>query len=49
MNYSRTPFVQKKDELEQELLIAESMVERHRIMTEIEQVEIALQDLMILY
>ena len=49
MTYRRTPFVQKKDELEQELLIAESMVERNRIMTEIEQVEIALQDLMILY
>ena len=49
MNHRRTPFVQKKDELEQELLIAESMAERHRIMIEIEQVEVALQDLMILY
>ena len=49
MTCRRTPFVQKKDELEQELLIAESMVERHRIMIEIEQVEVALQDLMILY
>ena len=42
MNYSRTPFIQKKDRLEQELLIAESMVKRHRIMIEIEQVEVAL-------
>ena len=49
MTYRRTPFVQKMDELEQELLIAESMVERHRIMIEIEQVEVSLQDLMILY
>lgn len=48
MNYTRTLLAQKQEELEQELLITDSMTERYRIDMELEQVEAALQDLMVL-
>ena len=45
MNYTRVLLVQRKEELEQQLLIAESMIERHRVDMELEQVEAALADM----
>ena len=44
MNYTRVLLVQRKEELEQQLLITDSMIERVRIDFELEQVEAALMD-----
>ena len=49
MNGKRAPIAQKKDELEQRLLVAESMVECCCIVVKLEQVEVDAQDLMNLY
>ena len=49
MNCKRAPKAQKKDELEQRLLVADSMVERYRIVVELEQVEVDVQDMMVFY
>ena len=48
MNYTRTLLAQRKEELEDALMIADSMSERYRIDMELEQVEAALDDLMVL-
>ena len=45
MNYTRILLVQKQEELQQELLVTDSMSERIRIDIELEQVEAALADL----
>ena len=45
MNYTRVLLVQRKEELEQELLIADSMSKRHLIDMELEQGEAALSDM----
>ena len=45
MNYTRTLLAQRKEELEQELLIADTLSQRHIIDVELEQVEAALMDL----
>lgn len=45
MNYTRTLLAQKQEELEQRLMMADSISERHMIDMELEQVEAALQDL----
>ena len=45
MDYTKILLVQRQEELSQRLLIAESMVERHAIDHELEQVEAALSDL----
>ena len=45
MNYTRMVLVQRQEELEQQLLTAESMSDKHRIDVELEQVESALMDL----
>ena len=49
MNCKRAPIAQKKDELEQRLLVADSMVERYRIVVELEQVEVDVQDMVVFY
>jgi hypothetical protein len=49
MNCKRALIAQKKDELEQRLLVADSMVERYRIVVELEQVEVDVQDMMVFY
>ena len=49
MNYTRTLLAQRKDELEEALMIAETISERHIIDVELEQVEAALEDMRILY
>lgn len=45
MNYTRTLLAQRKDELEQQLLMADSWSQRHIIDVELEQVEAAIEDL----
>ena len=49
MNYIRTLLAQRKDELEQEQLMADTLSQRHNIDVELEQLEAALEDLRILY
>ena len=49
MNYTRTLLAQRKAELEEALMIAETISERHIIDVELEQVEAALEDMRILY
>ena len=49
MNYIRTLLAQRKDELEQELLMADTLSQRHIINVGLEQLEAALEDLRILY
>ena len=44
MNYTRILLVEKQEELEQQLLITESMAERYRIDIELQQIEAALAD-----
>ena len=45
MNYTRILLVQKQEELQQELLVTDSMSERIRIDIELDQVEAALEEL----
>lgn len=45
MNYTRTLLAQRKEELEEALMIADSISERYIIDMELEQVESALQDM----
>ena len=45
MNYTRTLLAQRKAELEEQLLVAETLSQRHLVDVELEQVEAALQDL----
>ena len=45
MNYTRALLAQRKDELEDELLMADTLAQRHIIDVELEQVEAALADL----
>ena len=49
MNYIRTLLAQRKDELEQELIMAYTLSQRHIIDVGLEQLEAALEDLRILY
>ena len=49
MNCKRAPIAQKKDELEQSLRVADSMVERYRIVVDLEQVEVDAKDMMVFY
>ena len=49
MNYTRTLLAQRKAELEEALMVAETYAERHMIDVELEQVEAALEDMLILY
>ena len=44
MNYTKMLLVQRQEELEQQLLIADSMSDRMRIDIELEQIEAALMD-----
>ena len=44
MNYTKMLLVQRQEELEQQLLIADSMSDRIRIDIELEQIEAALMD-----
>ena len=45
MNYTRTLLAQRKAELEEQLLVAETLSQRHLVDIELEQVEAALMDL----
>ena len=45
MNYTRIVLVQRQEELEQELMMTESMSDRVKIDVELEQIEAALADM----
>ena len=45
MNYTRTLLAQRKEELEEALMIAETYAQHHIIDVELEQVNAALEDL----
>ena len=45
MNYTRTLLAQRKEELEEALMTAETFTQRHMIDVELEQVEAALEDI----